>query len=153
MGTFSDSPGAIYPALRRLEQGGLVRAHIEDGSGLRRRRVFRLTSTGILELKKWMITPVSRQDVVRGMDGIMLRFAFMDLVTGDAVTVQFLKALEKELKSYLSALDKYFKAEQTAMPRSGRLALESGIRGYRTQLQWARHALATYKKKKKGGKG
>jgi DNA-binding PadR family transcriptional regulator len=36
MKTYSDSPGAIYPALRRLEHRGLVRGTIEEGSGMRR---------------------------------------------------------------------------------------------------------------------
>ena len=31
MKTYSDSPGAIYPALRRLEHRGLVRGTIEEG--------------------------------------------------------------------------------------------------------------------------
>lgn len=38
MGTFSDSPGAIYPALRRLEQQGLVRGRLESSAGLRQSR-------------------------------------------------------------------------------------------------------------------
>src|SRR3954462_14165168 len=42
MKTYSDSPGAIYPALRRLEQEALIRGTIEEGSGLRRREVFQL---------------------------------------------------------------------------------------------------------------
>ena len=33
MKTYSDSPGAIYPALRRLEQQGLIRGTVEGGAG------------------------------------------------------------------------------------------------------------------------
>ena len=40
MKTYSDSPGAIYPALSRLEKQGLIRGTIEQGSGLRRRQMF-----------------------------------------------------------------------------------------------------------------
>lgn len=43
MTSFSDSPGSIYPALRRLEQQELVRSRIQERSGLRRRRLFHLT--------------------------------------------------------------------------------------------------------------
>jgi hypothetical protein len=35
--------------------------------------------------------------------------------------------------------------EKGKMPLSGRLALDSGIRGYETLLEWAKYALATYK--------
>ena len=33
MGGFSDSPGAIYPALSRLERRGLVRSEIQPSAG------------------------------------------------------------------------------------------------------------------------
>jgi len=36
MMSFSDSPGAIYPALRRLEQRGFIRGQAE---GARRRKI------------------------------------------------------------------------------------------------------------------
>src|SRR6202790_3749228 len=57
MKTYSDSPGAIDPALRRLEHRGLVRGTIEEGSGMRRRQVFHLTEKGLSELKKWITRP------------------------------------------------------------------------------------------------
>ncbi len=44
-GTFDLAEGTVYPALYRLERGGLVssRWHVVEG---RRRRVYRLTSAG-----------------------------------------------------------------------------------------------------------
>ena len=36
LATFSDSPGAIYPALKRLEAAGLVRGRVERSAGLPR---------------------------------------------------------------------------------------------------------------------
>src|SRR6266700_1823213 len=75
--SFSDSPGAIYPALRRLEQRGLVRGHTAQGSGLRRRRIFELTARGRAEFRRWQTQPVMRNDVVRNLGVLMLRFAFL----------------------------------------------------------------------------
>jgi DNA-binding PadR family transcriptional regulator len=144
--TFSDSPGAIYPALRRLEESGLIRGTIEDGSGLRRRKIFRVTAAGVAELKTWLNQPVGQDDVVRGIEELMLRFAFMDSVVGKAAAARFLKSLERELSSYVRALRKYLVKHRAEMPLSGRLALESGVRGYETHLRWARDALAAYKK-------
>jgi len=46
MKTYSDSPGAIYPALQRLEKQGLIRGAVGEGAGLRRRWIFRLTPLG-----------------------------------------------------------------------------------------------------------
>jgi DNA-binding PadR family transcriptional regulator len=149
--TFSDSPGAIYPALRRLEERGLIRGKVEEGSGLRRRKIYRLSAGGVAELKKWLIRPVTGEDVIGGMDELLLRFAFMDSVIERSVLIEFLRALERELKSYVPTLREYLKSEQSKMPTSGRLALECGIRGYEAQLRWVRDALATYGGKERRG--
>jgi DNA-binding PadR family transcriptional regulator len=159
IGTFSDSPGAIYPALKRLETDGLIRGRVESSAGLRRRRIFRLTAAGTSTLKEWLSAPVTHDDVVHGTDELMLRFGFMDVGVGEAASVHFLHALQKELKAYIPELTRYLDAHGDAMPRSGRLAVEFGIHSYKTLLQWTRHALAAYDKldkhdkHKKHGKG
>src|SRR5689334_25154030 len=64
MRSYSDSPGAIYPALGRLEKQGLIRGTIEKGAGLRRRQVFNVTAKGLAELKKWIVRPITRDDQI-----------------------------------------------------------------------------------------
>lgn len=147
MGSFSDSPGAIYPALRRLEELGLIRGKVEEGSGLRRRKVYRLRSSGAAELKRWLALGVTRDDVVRRMEGLVLRFAFMESAAGTATVLRFLAALETELKSCLPVLRSYLAAHRSGMPTSAWLALEFGIRSYETRLKWCRHAIGAYKGK------
>jgi DNA-binding PadR family transcriptional regulator len=142
--SFSDSPGAIYPALHRLEQRGLVRGHTAQGAGLRRRRIFELTVRGRAEFRRWQTQPVMRNDVVRNLDALMLRFAFMDQFAEKGAALQFLKAFHKELAAYIPSLRKYLKSNRQHMPQSGRLALESGIQAYETQLRWTEAAMATY---------
>jgi DNA-binding PadR family transcriptional regulator len=44
-GAFDLPTGTVYPALHRLERGGLVRGSWSDGPG-RRRRVYELTAAG-----------------------------------------------------------------------------------------------------------
>jgi DNA-binding PadR family transcriptional regulator len=152
MGTFSDSPGAIYPALKRLERDGLVRGRIERSSGLRQRKIFRLTPDGRSVLKRWLSTPVTHDDVVRDTDELMLRFGFMDAGIGEAASIRFLQSLQHELTAYLPDLERYLESHGREMPKSGKLALESGIRSYDALLQWTRHALTEYDKHEKGGK-
>jgi DNA-binding PadR family transcriptional regulator len=141
--SFSDSPGAIYPALHRLEQRGLVRGHVADGSGLRRRRIFELTARGRAEFRRWQAQPVTRKDVVRNLDALMLRFAFMDQFAEKGAALRFLEAFYKELAGYIPSLRKYLKSNQEHMSQSGWLALESGIQAYETQLRWTKNAIAT----------
>jgi DNA-binding PadR family transcriptional regulator len=149
--SFSDSPGAIYPALHRLEQRGLVRGRMVEGSGLRRRRIFELTARGRAEFRRWQTQPVMRDDVVRNIDVLMLRFAFMDQFAEKGGTLRFLKAFHKELAAYIPNLRKYLKSNREYMPQSGRLALESGIQAYETQLRWTKMAMRTYGQSKGEG--
>lgn len=149
MGTFSDSPGAIYPALQRLERQGLVRAQSQPSSG-RRRRTFRVTASGKRSFKAWQTKAISQDDVIHRVDELMLRFGFMDETAGPANARRFLTSLTRELRRYTPSLRLYLKANARYMPLSGRLALESGIRDYEELLRWSRSSLAKYRNRKKG---
>ncbi len=146
MGSFSDSPGAIYPALRRLETQGWVQGQVQSGAGLRRRRVFKLTAQGLAALKAWLRKPVTRDDVVRSIGDLMLRFAFMDQVLGAEQAARFLLAFAEELSAYLPVLRKYLDSHAGEMPLSARLALECGSGEYEARLQWAKKSAAIYQR-------
>jgi len=150
MGSFSDSPGAIYPALQRLEKQGWVRGRLQPSSGRRRRRVFRPTASGRRAFRAWQTKAISADDIMHRVDELMLRFAFMDETAGPAQAARFLGNLTSELCSYLPSLRQYLKSHARQMPLSGRLALEKGVRDYEELLRWSRRALAKYAKKKGG---
>lgn len=146
MKTYSDSPGAIYPALRRLEKQGLTRSTIEEGTGLRRRQIFRLTPAGLAEVKKWITAPVTREDVISGLENVVLRFAFSEQVAGSAASLELLRSLETALKPHLAALQEEYESLKKVAPTSGRLAFEFGLRGVEAMLQWTQYAIKTYEK-------
>jgi len=150
MRTYSDSPGAIYPALRRLEKAGLIRGTIEEGSGLRRRQIFRLTPQGRAELRKWIALPIAREDLGSGLKTIMLRFAFSETAAGAAVSLEILKSLAAALPPFLQHLREQLQAMKPLSPTSGRLALECGIRSYESLLAWSHYSIAIYEKQTKG---
>jgi DNA-binding PadR family transcriptional regulator len=144
MGSFSDSPGAIYPALARLEAQGRVRGAVRESSGLRQRKIYKLTAKGVGALKGWLKRPITRDDVVRHDEDVMLRFAFMDQVLGPKQTLRFLREFEREIAAYLPTLQQFLEAHASEMPQSGRLALECGIGEYAMRLRWARSSAALY---------
>jgi DNA-binding PadR family transcriptional regulator len=144
MGNYSSSPGAIYPALERLQVSGVVRSEVQETVGLRRRRVFRITRTGEAELKNWLGQPIVRADVMRGAGDLLLRFAFLEPVLGAEAAVTFLQSFRAELKAYVPELKSYLRQNEQLMPLSGRLALESGISGYTALQKWTEHAISTY---------
>ena len=151
MKTYSDSPGAIYPALRRLEKAGLIRGTIEEGSGLRRRKIFRLTPKGHAELKKWIVLPITREDLASGLKTIMLRFAFSEIAIGAAASLAILRSLEAALQPHLQHLREQLQAMKPVTPTSARLALECGIRSYESLFDWTHYAITIYEKQIKGG--
>jgi DNA-binding PadR family transcriptional regulator len=61
LAAYSDSPGAVYPALRRLEKRGLVSGR--EAAGGRRRKQLRLTATGRAWAQRWAAAPVTTADV------------------------------------------------------------------------------------------
>ena len=153
MRQYSDSPGSIYPALRRIE----ARAWIEpiggkkESSDPRRRRDYWLTDAGKKALIAWLELPFKPEDVRMRRDELMLRFAFMDGNVPRSTTIQFLDQFARELAAY--AAESRTKWEQMrgqvakTMPgrvpiHTGLLAFESGIEGMEAQVGWARRAQA-----------
>ena len=144
MGSFSNSPGAIYPALERLERHGAIASEVKDSAGLRRRRVYRLTAQGKRKFKQWLAQPITRDDVVRGTGELMLRFAFMEQALGAKAAIAFLRKLRVELNAYVPGLKQFLRENGPRMPLSGMLALDSGIRNYEALQHWVEYATQTY---------
>ncbi|MGA9668566.1 MAG: PadR family transcriptional regulator [Terracidiphilus sp.] len=149
MGSFSDSPGAIYPALTRLEASGLARGTVEESASLRVRRVYKITTKGLAALKAWLKKPVTRDDVMRRVSDLMLRFAFMDGTLGADASIRFLREYAEGLSSYISVLKQYLEANAKGMPLSARLAVECGVQEYEARLRWATNSVAVYEERKR----
>jgi len=141
MGHFSSSPGAIYPALRRIEEAGWVRGKAGEGKTRRERVVYEITARGVRALKQHLSRSVTRDDIIWRMDDLMMRFAFMDPIVGREMTLRFLRAFESELEAHATELRHYLDSVRDIMPPCGRLAMENGIQGYETDAQWARRAI------------
>ncbi len=77
IGSFSDSPGSIYPALRALARRGLVRSTIDASARLRPRQVYRVTAAGRAALVDWLREPVVGRQVLRDPDLFAAKLAFM----------------------------------------------------------------------------
>jgi len=139
MGSYSSSPGAIYPALGRLQEQGLISGKVEGGDSLRPKRVFHLTADGAVALDEWLSRPVGREDVAKRLDELMLRFAFMHRLEA-AESHGFLTALAREIGAYVKELKAQLTLQPEEAPPHGRLALESGIEFYEGYARWARRA-------------
>jgi DNA-binding PadR family transcriptional regulator len=141
---YSDSPGSIYPALRRLQTKKLIAGAHENGNA-RQRQVFRITAAGKKTLITWLEKPVSREDVIRGLDELILRFAFLDGNVSRRTTHEFLLGMERELDAYIRELSAYAKnSGMLKAVNTGTLAFTFGVEGYEANLAWTRRALKEF---------
>lgn len=146
VGHFSSSPGAIYPALRRLERLGLIAGSVKRPHALRPRKVFRITEAGRRVLVNALREAVTLDEVTSRLDRVMLRFALMDhLERHEAIAfLETLAARLDESVKYLRELQTTLLA--TASP-CARIASEQGIAATRATARWAHWAIARLKRK------
>jgi len=146
MGHFSSSPGAVYPALRRLEKQGVIAGQVQRASSLRPRKVYSTTRDGKRLLTERVTAPVTDEDLMWDMEDLLLRFSFMGHVAGATETRRFLGDLADKADARVRELESHLRAMKAAgtpagvLP-TGRLALAYGTESYRGLARWARKAL------------
>ena len=140
LGRFSDSPGAIYPALARLEQRGLLASAAErDG---RRKRTYERTAAGKAALADWLARPVSREDAEKRGEELTLRYVMTAETLGRAAAMDFLRAWAAVEDAHLAEVEAYHEGPGRTASRASREAVELGMRLLRERLTWARRLLA-----------
>jgi len=141
LGHFSNSPGAIYPALKRIEEAGWICSVAAQGQTRRQRVLYEITARGLGVLRQHLSQPVTSEDVIWRMDDLLLRFAFMDGLVGREMTVRFLEDFAARIDAHIADLRRYFEGAKDILPVCGKLAMENGLQSYETNAQWARHAI------------
>jgi PadR family transcriptional regulator, regulatory protein AphA len=144
MGIYQPSSGALYPALRRLEDRDMVRAQaLAEGGGAsaRHRRVYEPTAAGRATHLSWLRTPVEQATVGRDLGLHLMRFVMMERAFPSDQVIAFLQSLADALEVSVAQLELYTATAE--MPdRHPRLALDHGLAVHRTSLDWARRTAA-----------
>jgi DNA-binding PadR family transcriptional regulator len=141
-GVYRPSPGALVPALRRLEQRGLLRVETMPSSGRRTRRVYHLSRDGRVEHLAWLRHPVDPGTVAKDLGLHLMRFVMMESLLPPADILAFLQALADALRALINAVERY--RQSTDLPdRHPTLALQHGIEVHRASLHWAQETIAT----------
>ena len=149
---FSSSPGAIYPALRRLARAGLLRARLDRTVEARPRRVYALTAAGEKALEVWLRQPVTREELIRGGGAPILRFALAEGRLSKADVLAYLRSYRKAVQSYLEELYTHRERISRSGPLHARLALELGIGGFESELSWVKSAAEKIKRAGRGSR-
>ena len=144
LGNYSGSPGAIYPALGRLEKHGLIEGEVDSSKEMRPRKVFRPTEAGRGNFRDWLLREVERGDIERRVDELMLRFAFHAVLDSRPATLRFLRGFLEEVEQYVGELGRQRGLFPEGTPLHPRLALAAGIEQYRACARWARKAIKRF---------
>ena len=153
MGYFSASPGAIYPALRKLEEAGLVKGTVENADTLRPRMAYALTPAGLAALKSALSRPVTHEDVIRRMDTLILRFCFMDGLLPKDEILDFLRSFWAGIDATLEVLQAEARRDAPRLSFCARAALEQGQESLRMNARWAIKTYSRLKEKHAGKRG
>jgi len=139
MGLYQPSSGTLYPALRRLEERGLVQAQApsaQNGQSARHRRVYEATEAGRAVNLSWLRTPVEPATVARDLGLHLMRFVMMEYLFSVEEVVAFVRSLAGALAEFCAELERYTAATGLS-DRHPRLALDHGLSVYRASLRWA----------------
>ena len=139
MGTFSSSPGSIYPALKKLAKAGMIeqRSPVPGGKDL-----FHITPLGVRNIRAWLTAPVTKSEVASSVDLALLKFAFLPSIDDAQVTLTFLNGFKSAIAEQIADLKAYLSSpEGKTVSQHGRLAVENGLMGYEAHLNWAIRAI------------
>jgi DNA-binding PadR family transcriptional regulator len=145
LGVYQPSSGALYPALRRLEQRGLLRAEPDNPDGRprsRRRFVYHLTETGRSAHAAWVRQPVNPATIAGDIPLHLMRFVMMERVLSRDEVLAFLTDLRDALTAYLDGLERYA-ATAGFDERHPPLALDHGIAAHTASLAWTKRTINT----------
>lgn len=139
---YQRSPGAMYPALRRLVDRGLLTVEETVSRGHREMRLYHVTDAGRAAHLDWLREPVEPETVVSDLALHLMRFAMMEDQLETEEVLAFLKGLAEALEGFVAGMEQYVASGAQAARRHAQLALEHGIAVHRASLEWARSAMA-----------
>ena len=139
---YRPSPGALYPALRRLEARGLLHAEKRVSSGRRALRMYYVTDAGRAIHVEWLRQPVFPATVGADLGLHLMRFALMENHLPRESVLAFLTELESALDTFVTAMERYVASGVQSGRPHAELAIEHGIAVHRASLRWTRSAQA-----------
>ena len=141
LGVYRPSPGALYPALRRLLSRGLLTVEDETPERGRAHRLYRVTDEGRAVHLDWLRQPVNPGTVANDLGLHLMRFVMLEDEVGPEQVLSFLGNLADALDGFVAGMERYLASGAAPDTPHVTLALRHGIMIHRTSLEWARSAI------------
>ncbi len=141
IGTFSDSPGSIYPALDGLARRRFVRGSTDRTRPLRPRRVWHVTVSGRAALLAWLREAVVGPAVGRDADLFGAKLAFMSGRLSRSEIARLAALHVAALRKHAEGVRAFARGNAAAYPFSARAALEGGVELLEARLSWVERVL------------
>ncbi len=140
----------IYKALDDLEKEGWIASELVVQEGKPNRKVYRLTESGRMELRRWLTTPLPPAPV---REAWLIQLFFSHTSTDEEI-IALIEARGRKIRDIL---DTYKTQTHTAVPADlppgmeraqalWRMTLDYGIAFYEFELEWNRHMLERVRK-------
>lgn len=139
---YQSSPGALYPALRRLLSRSLLSVKDEASAGHRTQRLYQVTEAGLAAHMEWLRQPVDQVHVGHDLGLHLMRFALMEGYLKRTQVMAYLSELAGALESFIASLEQYQATDGKSAGPHGYLAVEHGIAVHRASLDWTRGTIA-----------
>ena len=149
MARYSSSPGAIYPALQKLESLKLIQGKSAIGKTGREKLTFRCTAAGTRKLNAWLRLPVTVDQIRKESDVVLLRFSYLDLLDDLDWSVTFLRQFIDASNECIQEVNMTKTNLESSQPLHGQLALANGIEILNAHVNWAKSAMAIVTRKRK----
>jgi len=140
---YQSSPGALYPALRRLVGGGLLRIEDEVSPTGRARRVYHATDEGLATHLAWVRQPVRLDNGATDLGLHLMRFVMLENQVPPGEVLAFLSSLRDALEALVKGMEGYAGTAGAELPgRHPLLAVRHGIAIHQASLDWTRSVIA-----------
>jgi DNA-binding PadR family transcriptional regulator len=98
------SPGATYPALKRLEKNEIITSEIQVVNETQSRKVYHLTTKGEELIDHWITAPLTESELLEEHNIMLVKFLFAESRLTREQTLAFLDEYEKRMDVFDSKL-------------------------------------------------
>lgn len=137
---YTDSPGSVYPALKKLERTGFILGKTE-GQALRPRRVYSITEAGKRALKNWLTSPLERDEFLRRSESLFVRLSFSNKCLGDNELASLVMSVLTMAESLRAELLGFHQSAGPMMEKGGNMATEMALEILAAHIRWSKKAL------------